>query len=166
MRCVCGFDDDEEVRQAKIQYGRLKCPYCEGEIACEAPTPPGLRTSAEAYAVLAPIVRRRRQETFWAFYVDARNRITGKREICRGSLTTCVVHPREVFGPAIVRRAVALILAHNHPSSGDPTPSSEDIALTNRLVEAGKLMGIPVLDHIIIGAESYFSFRDTGGIPC
>jgi len=166
MRCGCGFaDNPENVRYARVEHGHLKCPYCEGQIACETAAPPTLRMSAEAYAQLAPIVRRRRQESFWIFYIDARNRITGKREVCKGSLVSCVVHPREVFGPAYLKRAAAIILVHNHPS-GDPTPSPEDVNLTNRLVEAGKLIGIPVMDHLVIGANSYFSFRDTGGISC
>lgn len=163
MRCTCGFGDD--IRYARVEHGKLKCPYCAGEIACETASPPGLRTSTEAFTLLAPVVRRRKQESFWTFYLDVRNRIIGKREICRGTLSACIVHPRDVFGPALIKHAAALILAHNHPS-GDPAPSPEDVDLTNRLVAAGKLVGIPVLDHIIVTADRYFSFRDTGAISC
>jgi DNA repair protein RadC len=165
VRCTCGFSDDPtNIRYAKIERGRLQCPYCAGQIACETAALPKLRCSAEAFALIAPLARRRRQESFWVFYLDSRNQVVGKhREVCRGGLTACVVPTREVFGEAYVKRAAAIVVAHNHPS-GDPTPSPEDETLTKRLVETGRLMGIPVLDHLIIGKDSYFSFRDTGGI--
>lgn len=162
MRCVCGFGDPMMVRRAKIKHGQLTCPYCAGRIVCEpAIPPPGLRCSAEAYALIAPIVRRRKQESFWVFYVDPRNRVIGKREVCRGSLASCSVHPREVFGPAYTRRAAAIIVAHNHPS-GDPTPSQDDERLTDLLCRIGQMMGIPVLDHLVVGKDGYYSFRDQG----
>ena len=80
-----------------------------------------------------------------------------------GSLTASVVHPREVFKAAIQHTAASMILVHNHPS-GDPTPSKEDIATTRRIVEAGKLMDIPVLDHIILGNNKYISLKEKGVI--
>jgi DNA repair protein RadC len=164
MRCTCGFGDDL-VRYARVEHGKLKCPYCSGEIACETAPPPSLRSSAEAFALLSPTMRRRKQESFWVFYLDTRHRVIGKQAICRGTLAACIVHPREIFGSAMTRHAAAIILAHNHPS-GDATPSPEDERLTTRLVEVGKLLGIPVLDHLVVTADSYFSFRDTGAISC
>ncbi len=80
-----------------------------------------------------------------------------------GSLDSAVVHPREVFKPAILSNAAALIFGHNHPS-GDPAPSSEDRAMTARLVECGKLLGIQVLDHIIVGDGRHYSFADDGAL--
>ena len=76
-------------------------------------------------------------------------------------MTASLVHPREVFRPAVVAGAAAILCVHNHPS-GDPTPSCEDLRITQRLVETGKIVGIPVLDHVIIGRDSYFSFADEG----
>lgn len=81
--------------------------------------------------------------------------------VSQGSLTASVVHPREVFNPAIRDSAAAVICVHNHPS-GDPQPSQEDRVLTRRLAEAGRLLGIQVLDHIIIGRQAYMSFADEG----
>lgn len=78
-----------------------------------------------------------------------------------GSLNSTVVHPREVFKTAVLASAASVILAHNHPS-GDPTPSKEDIGLTKKLVEAGEILGIKVLDHIIVGVNQYTSFNRQG----
>jgi DNA repair protein RadC len=95
--------------------------------------------------------------------LDQKNQVIGLHTVSIGSLTASIVHPRECFKPAILSNAAAIILAHNHPS-GDCQPSREDRALTQRLVETGKLLGISVLDHIIIGdgTSSYFSFADEG----
>ncbi len=93
--------------------------------------------------------------------LDGKNRIIRRVQISQGSLNQSIVHPREVFNPAVKESAAAMILLHNHPT-GDPNPSSEDIAITRRLKEAGELMGIKVLDHIIIGDEEYLSFVERG----
>jgi DNA repair protein RadC len=91
--------------------------------------------------------------------LDARNKLITKETISIGTINSSLVHPREVFEPAIRELAVAIILVHNHPS-GDPTPSEDDIALTKRLIEAGKILGIEVIDHIIITKNRYFSFKE------
>ena len=109
-------------------------------------------------------MRDERREIFWALLLDTRNRLITALRISAGSLAASLVHPREAFRPAIREAAAAVLFAHNHPS-GDPTPSREDRRITARLREAGVLLGIPVLDHIVIGAESYFSFADAGW-PC
>lgn len=101
------------------------------------------------------------REHFIVVLLSQKNRVIGIHTASVGSLTNAVVHPREVFKAAIVGNAAAIICAHNHPS-GDPAPSQEDRALTARLVAAGKLLGIAVLDHIIIGDPTYFSFADEG----
>jgi len=99
---------------------------------------------------------------FIAVAVDGRHRYAGHYEVSRGSLTTSIVHPREVFKQAILRNAAAIFLLHNHPT-GDPTPSEEDVMVTRRLVHAGEVLGIRVLDHIIVGEDgSYASFREKG----
>jgi DNA repair protein RadC len=95
--------------------------------------------------------------------LDARNRPLSRHLVAQGSLASCMVHPREVFAPLVRRRAAAAILVHNHPS-GDPTPSPEDERLTERLVEAGRLLGIAVLDHLVVARDGYYSFRDAGRV--
>jgi len=102
-----------------------------------------------------------RKEYFLALLLDGKNRIIRRVQISEGSLNQSIVHPREVFSPAVKESAAALILVHNHPT-GDPAPSGEDIAVTRRLREAGDLMGIKVLDHIIVGDGEYVSFVERG----
>lgn len=101
------------------------------------------------------------KEHFLALHLDGKNRIICLDRIASGSLNQCVVHAREVLKAALLSSAAAIILVHNHPT-GDPTPSSEDLNITNRLKEAGVLIGIPVLDHIIIGNGQYVSFSERG----
>lgn len=105
--------------------------------------------------------RDRRKEYFLALLLDGKNRILRQGQISEGSLNQSIVHPREVFNPAVRESAAAVILVHNHPS-GDPTPSREDIDITRRLREAGELMGVKVLDHIIIGDGTFMSFSAQG----
>lgn len=95
------------------------------------------------------------QESFGIINLDTKNRINGMHVLSKGSLNASVVHPREVFKAALLNNSASIVCFHNHPS-GDPTPSPEDLILTRRLTEAGQLMGIEVLDHIIIGTSSRF----------
>lgn len=106
-------------------------------------------------------IRTAKKEHVVALYLDARNRILKKETISIGSLTANIVHPREVFQPAVGLSAASVILVHNHPS-GDPTPSQDDLALTRRLLEAGRIMGIEVLDHVIVGAKRFLSLKEEG----
>ena len=99
-----------------------------------------------------------KKEYFKIAILDTKNQIITIENISIGNLNSSIVHPREVFNMAIKRSANSIILVHNHPS-GDPTPSSEDINITNRLIEAGNILGIKVLDHIIIGDNKYISFK-------
>lgn len=103
----------------------------------------------------------RKKEHFILLLLDSRHRLLRVAEISVGTLDMSVVHPRETFREAIAANAAAIILAHNHPS-GDPAPSREDLELTRRLTEAGRLMGIPVLDHLIVGAGQPLSLRSAG----
>lgn len=105
--------------------------------------------------------RDRHKEQFMALLLDGKNRIITRAQISEGSLNQSIVHPREVFNAAVRQSAAAMILLHNHPT-GDPTPSPEDLEVTRRLCEAGQLMGIRVLDHIIIGENDFYSFAEHG----
>lgn len=106
-------------------------------------------------------LRDNRKELFLILLLDGKNRITRKVQVSEGSLNQSIVHPREVFAPAVRESAAAVIFIHNHPS-GDPAPSREDREITRRLKEAGEILGIKVLDHIIIGDGSYYSFVESG----
>lgn len=122
---------------------------------------PSLRCSAEAWEAFGRQLGRGRRERFWVVALDARNRPLRRHLVALGTLDHCVVHPRDVFGPLVRGRAAACILVHNHPS-GDPTPSAEDEALTGRLVDCGRLLGVPVLDHLVVARGGYVSLRDRG----
>ncbi len=103
------------------------------------------------------------QETVNAIYLDIKNNILHQETITRGTLTSVLIHPREVFQRAIANGAASIILFHNHPS-GDPTPSKEDEEITNIMKESGEIIGIGLLDHIIIGKNQYYSFKEQGQI--
>ena len=119
------------------------------------------RTSSDVTSFYIPMMRGLKKEVFKCVLLDARNRIQREVTVSEGSLTGSIVHPREVFSPAIRDSAAAVLFVHNHPS-GDPTPSQEDIQITKQLVEAGKILGIRVLDHVIVGEERSMSFADEG----
>jgi len=104
-------------------------------------------------------IKDNKKEHFVIFYLDSRNQEIKREIISVGSLNANLVHPREVFEPAVRNLAAQIILAHNHPS-GDPEPSEDDLTITKRLVEAGKIMGIEVIDHIIVVKDGFLSFRD------
>jgi DNA repair protein RadC len=116
-----------------------------------------------AYDFVRLILENEPQEVFLAILLDSKHKPTAVVEVSRGTLTASLVHPREVFGPVLrIGTAQAIIIAHNHPS-GDPMPSEEDKQITMQLREAGNLLDVPVLDHIIIGKRaSSFSFMDAG----
>lgn len=100
------------------------------------------------------------EEYMYMICMNTKNRVIGVFEISHGSVNASIVNPREVFQKALLANAVSIILIHNHPS-GDPTPSNEDIQVTKRLIEAGKIVGVEVLDHIIIG-DRYSSLKEKG----
>jgi DNA repair protein RadC len=105
--------------------------------------------------------RGRLVEEFWILALDAKNKLRSKSCLSKGTLMGSLVHPREVFRAAIKEAAAGIIVVHNHPS-GESQPSSEDRRVTKQMAEAGTLLGIPLLDHVIIGMNSYFSFKDAG----
>lgn len=116
--------------------------------------PPDIYAQLETTGSLA-------QECFCVLCLDTRNRLIRRHLVSLGTLNQSLVHPREVFRPAIRDGAAAIILAHNHPS-GDPSPSAEDLAITGKLIEAGGLLDIQVLDHLVIGDGRYCSMREQG----
>lgn len=120
-----------------------------------------LRSPADVMAVFDARLRDLPVEEFHVAILDAQHRLERDVLITRGLLNSSLVHPREVFREAIAERAAAVILVHNHPS-GDPTPSAEDRAVTEQMVAAGRLLDIPVHDHIIVGRGRYVSFAESG----
>lgn len=122
-----------------------------------------VRGPADVFRHFHPRLRDARHERFLLVLLDGRHRMLREVVISQGTLTASLVHPREVFRPALREAAAAVVLVHNHPS-GDPTPSREDREITTRLAEAGELLGIPVLDHVIVAERGYASLRETGGL--
>ncbi len=114
----------------------------------------------DAVKILGDYLEGEDREHFVVLLLNTKNKLIGINTVSIGSLDSSIVHPREVFKPAIVGNAAAILLGHNHPS-GDTTPSKEDIEVTRRLVAAGELLGIAVLDHIIIG-DDYISLKEEG----
>jgi DNA repair protein RadC len=101
------------------------------------------------------------REHFVVFYLNVRNVVVSRETISIGSLTAAIVHPREVFEPALRHRAAGIIVVHNHPS-GNPGPSDDDVRITRRLQEAGNVLGIPLLDHVIVARDGFVSMQDDG----
>lgn len=127
----------------------------------KAPEKYKIRTPKDAAKYVMDDMRFYTQEHFVCLYLNTKNEVIHQKTISIGSLNSSIVHPREVFKEAIKRSAASLICFHNHPS-GDPTPSSEDIDVTKRLMDSGQLIGIDVLDHIIIGDNDYVSLKEKG----
>lgn len=134
-----------------------------GKRVLSAPLSTGTRIhkSEDVFHHYFPILRDLRREVFKALLLDAKHSVIKDVTVSEGSLTLSIVHPREVFNLAVRESAAAVIFLHNHPS-GDPEPSLEDRSLTARLVAAGQILGIRVLDHIVIGDNVYVSFADRG----
>lgn len=151
----------------------LRAAFELGQRLNREAAPPGtfIRSPADVAALLAGPARTLSAETFWTLLLDTRNRLqNAPLEITRGILDASLVHPREVFREAIQSNAAACILAHNHPS-GDTQPSREDLRITRQLVEAGRIMNIRILDHVIVGRPGsgeppedggYLSLREAG----
>lgn len=120
-----------------------------------------IRGPGDVYERCAPSLRDLRQEEFRVLLLNTQHAVLRELVVTRGILDASVVHPREVFKAAVIESAAAVILVHNHPS-GDPLPSAEDRDVTRQLVDAGRLLGIPVLDHIVVGDGRYVSFIESG----
>ncbi|HUT37609.1 MAG TPA: DNA repair protein RadC [Planctomycetota bacterium] len=144
--------------KAALEIGR--------RMAEQAAAEPGRRISDSqaVYDLCSPRLRDQKRETFLVLLLDARNRVVREVEASVGSLTASLAHPREVFGEAVRDSAAAIICVHNHPT-GDPTPSPRDVEITAKLHATGKVLGIPLLDHVILGEGRHYSFADEGQLP-
>jgi DNA repair protein RadC len=145
---------------------RLLAALALGRRLADAPLQRGqeLKSTRQVYEAYAAELRAETRERFLIVLLDARHRVLKEEQVSLGTLTSSLVHPREVFVTAIRERAAGVVLLHNHPS-GDPEPSPDDEAVTRRLVAAGELLGIPVLDHLVFGAGGYVSLLERGLIP-
>ncbi len=123
---------------------------------------PSVRSPSRVLRLLEDEVRGSEQERFFVLLLDGKHALRRIELVSLGTLTTSLVHPREVFRPAVRAAAAAVVCAHNHPS-GDPEPSAEDVEVTRRLLDAGKLLGIPVLDHVVLGDGRFVSLRERMG---
>jgi DNA repair protein RadC len=122
-----------------------------------------LRTSSEVYQLLREEAATWDRERFLVLALDGKNRLLGVETISVGTLTASLVHPREVMKGLLLANAAAFLVAHNHPS-GDPTPSAEDVAITQRIKQVADLFGIKLLDHVILGHERFVSMADEGSL--
>lgn len=131
-------------------------------LACDRLEPGArIRSPEDVHRHFYTRLRDRSVECFLALLLDGRHRVIAEAVISQGTLTASLVHPREVFRPALRESAAAMVLVHNHPS-GDPSPSPEDREVTRRLSEAGELLGVRVVDHVVVAERGYHSFRDAG----
>src|SRR6266496_235558 len=147
-----------KTKQASIPIYRVTLVR-EGRVPCYNQQ---IRSAVDASTLLHTYLADVDREHFVIILLNQKNRVIGVSTVSIGSLTASIVHPREVYKSAILSNAASIICGHNHPST-DCQPSREDRAITTRLVEGGKLLGISILDHVIIGGEGrYFSFADEG----
>jgi DNA repair protein RadC len=122
-----------------------------------------IKTPRNVYEIAASYLEGADREHFVVMMLDTKNQVIGINTVAIGVLSSCPIHPREVFKPAILANAAGVVLLHNHPS-GDPSPSQDDLFLTNRLKEAGDVLGITVIDHVILGYANYVSLKEMGQI--
>jgi len=144
---------------------RLAAAFALGrrvESANRTPVDP-LRNPDAVHRLMLPQLRGLEREQFHVLLLDGKHRLRRVSRVSEGTLTTSLVHPREVFRDAVRAAAAAVMVVHNHPS-GDPEPSREDLEVTERLVKAGRLLGIPLLDHLVIAEGGYVSLRERGWV--
>ncbi len=122
---------------------------------------PSVCSPQDVAVVLMDEMKNLQQENLKVLFLNIKNKLIAAETIFVGGLNTSVVHPRDIFRVALKKAAASIVVAHNHPS-GDPTPSNEDIQVTKRLIEAGEIMGVKVLDHLIIGGDRYISLKEKG----
>ena len=143
------------IREMHVSYG--KCVPVEGKT-----DPVSIKNGRDVAALMAPLLEPEVVEVCYVLLLTTPLTLIGYHQVSRGSLDATSMHPREVFKAAVLANAASIVLVHNHPS-GDPTPSRDDLDLTKRLKDAGELLGIEVLDHIIIGHDGQFvSFKEQG----
>lgn len=139
---------------AAFELGKRLAAYTDGPF-------PTIENAEDVARLCSPKMRDLKKEHLQALCLNSRKRLIKNETISIGSLDTNVIHPREVFKSAVIEGAAAIILVHNHPS-GDPTPSEEDIGITKQIAEAGKVMGIELLDHVIISSGGFVSLMELG----
>ena len=147
----------------KAKVAQLKAAFELGRRLIGEPYAKGSAFSSghDVYSYYHGRLKNLKKEVFYCLMLDAKNRVLKDCKISEGTLTNSLIHPREAFRDAIKESAASVIFVHNHPS-GDPSPSREDISITERLISVGEVVGIRVLDHIIIGDEKYTSMREKG----
>ena len=164
-----------------MNYLQVSCPHCSGEVQFDPtevhcgivrhavfknnaeplhPHAP-VQHSSDVVAALLPRLRDATREHFFALALDVKNRPIAEILVAVGSLSACTVSPADVFRLVLKEPAAGVIFVHNHPS-GEPTPSADDVSVTDRLQKAGALLGVKVLDHVILGYDTHFSFLDAG----
>lgn len=177
IEILSGFEDLRGIEEAapgefsrfkgmgSAKVAQLKAAFELGRrlLATPATRGPAFSASSDVYTYYHQRLRDLKKEVFYCAMLDAKNRISKDCCVSEGTLTNSLIHPREAFKNAIRESAAAVIFVHNHPS-GDPHPSREDIIVTERLVNAGEIVGIKVLDHIIIGDNRYTSMMEEGYI--
>lgn len=157
LRFFGGLTANEAARVlAALELGKRTVTAAATE--AEHITSPG-----DAAQYLMSRLRYETHEKFVVLLLNTKNRVIKTEQIAEGSLSSAVVHPREVFAPAVTAHAACILVAHNHPS-GDPYPSAEDRNLTHALEEAGNVLGIPLIDHVVIGDGRYYSFKEHGDL--
>jgi len=161
---VAEFDNIKGIGSAKI--AQIKAAFELGRRLLQSdkntgPMPPVFRNSREVYEYFRTRFYGLKKERFLCAMLDAKNRVFRETIISEGTLTSSLVHPREVFREAIKEAAASVLFVHNHPS-GDPNPSRDDIDITRRLVETGRVIGINVIDHIVISDAAYLSLMEKG----
>jgi len=147
--------NETTIRKAELRFSRVSVADPRGVYSTKITGP------EKAAAAARVLYGDSEQEAFLVFFLDIKNKVTGYTEAARGGQSNCGVDPRVIFRAALLAGAEAVILIHNHPS-GDTTPSTEDLALTRRLRDAGNLVGIPVLDHVIVTDTAEVSLREIG----
>jgi DNA repair protein RadC len=145
-----------KLRELTVRYSAKK-DYEGRPVTIDAP----IGSPSDAASLFVRLLQNEPDEVFAILCLTTKHRVIAYHEVSHGTLDSAPAHPREVFKAAILANAAAVILAHNHPS-GDPLPSADDCELTRRLLQAGDLLGIHVLDHVIVGDDCYFSFRERG----
>jgi DNA repair protein RadC len=148
--------DSIQLRELTVRYSIRKTERGEPVVVGRA-----LKSPRESAALLMSVLEDEPTEVFAILCLSTKHRVIAFHEVSRGTLDSTLVHPREVFKAALLANAAAIVVAHNHPS-GDPSPTTDDVAITTRLVAAGGILGIHVLDHIVVGDGRYFSFEEAG----
>lgn len=153
------LSNDVGLSKAQAQRLNVVCELAQRLVVAEADQQKSLRSSDDAAAILRPLMMHLDHEEFRILVLDTKNHVLSNLLLYTGTVSSSVLRAAEVFRPAIARNSPAIIAAHNHPSS-DPTPSEEDILVTRQLVEAGKLLDIELLDHLVIGNPRYVSLKE------